>query len=439
MWLRVLRCSLCLCLSVSVAAQAQSPLLADEKLSPVLPAILLGKPEAARIWVSLDGSVIYLVGAIELGTFNKFMEVVRANPKARTVFLASPGGVVVDGYLISNAVRARRFDTWVEWFCASACTLIFAAGQQRILGKDAKLGFHQTYSEEPETGVAVGTDYRNDDKLAAAIGSGDRFDPILHGDDKTVRALRRANVSEAFIGKVLRTPPESLWFPDIEELLREGMATHRVEDRSRLQLPQPKIARAQLDIELTGRPFWRALEAHAPDLFVTAAQSIFREVNSGMHRAGSESTAKAPIISALDGRIVNASDAVVSRFIAAYARQAIAQRRLGYPACQIPPLSPGLKDPDLGSREAEFELAYIALLEDTEFVAAMSIVEAENYLLKHTKRLRKTSVDFSESGTGPALHCRTNFRVDEALSLLEPKYGIPLVRAMLVTKKGYFR
>lgn len=396
------------------------------------PPEVMAKLEPAQIWASGDGSTIYLVGAIMPGTFTDFIKVARANPKARTLFLASVGGTVVDGYLISDAVRSRRLDTWVEWFCASSCTLIYASGQQRILGKEARLGFHQTFVENAETGQTVGTDYRKDDDLSAAISSGDRFDPHQHGDDKTVRALRRANVSDAFIGRVLRTPPQELWFPDLAELQREGMVTRVIGEPGRLPLPKPKIDRTELEAQITSTPFWQALRAHEPVLFAAALGAIFRETNSGVARTVSERGAKLPMFAVLDRRVVSASDAVVSRFIATNARQAAAQRRREYPACQAVPT--GLDDGEAERRYAELEAAYIGLLEDGGLAPVLSPGEADKFIRKNQKRLFGTGIDFSETGSGKAFDCRMGYRMDEALDRLEPKYRIPLFRAWLAAK-----
>lgn len=386
----------------------------------------------AQVWASLDGTVIHLVGPLGPGSFGKFMEVARRSPKARTVYLASPGGIVIEGYLISNALRVRKYDTWVEMLCASACTQIFAAGNQRLLGNDARLGFHQSFAEDAESGKLIGSDYARDEDLAAAISTGDRFDPLRGGDDKVVRSLRRAGVSENFIGKVLRTPPGQFWYPDRAELLSEGMVTRFVGPEAGLTVPPGTKTREELDAELSAYPFWRILRVREPALFETALHNIWRETNSGLKRSDSEDGAKSVIFQALSKQAASAPDAILDRLVIAYADQARDQRQAGYPMCTDQLLPRGsLIESSSRFRAGMFEASFTAFLESTERVPPIPFEQARKTLRKNWHRLVAANIEFGEPTADKVEECKIGFRFDERFQDVDPRYRPQLFRAWL--------
>ena len=65
--------------------------------------------------------------------------------------------------------------------------MVFLAGKDRLLGPDARLGFHQAHA--PGVPPAY-------------------FDALLR------ETYQKAGVPDGFIDHVLRTPPQSIWFPD---------------------------------------------------------------------------------------------------------------------------------------------------------------------------------------------------------------------------------
>lgn len=96
---------------------------------------------------------IYAEGVIALDTPEKFMAfVTRAKadksnylPKYPTVILISPGGSVLGGVRLGEAIRSHNFDTYAPYdgFCASACSLAFLGGVGRALDPESKFGIHQ--------------------------------------------------------------------------------------------------------------------------------------------------------------------------------------------------------------------------------------------------------------------------------------------------------
>jgi Fe-Mn family superoxide dismutase len=98
-------------------------------------------PAAASPALALDisarGADIFLNGPINLGDHAKFERFMMENhgQSFRTVHLNSPGGWSSDMREIARDIRKARLNTAVDGsraICASACTVLFAAGVQRF-------------------------------------------------------------------------------------------------------------------------------------------------------------------------------------------------------------------------------------------------------------------------------------------------------------------
>jgi hypothetical protein len=98
---------------------------------------------------SPDGScVVALQGPITRDTAPSFAEVIKqssalgcANP---WLLLESPGGLLFDGLDLGRQVRSAGFRTITRYSCASACSMIFLGGTERVLvGSRARIGLHQ--------------------------------------------------------------------------------------------------------------------------------------------------------------------------------------------------------------------------------------------------------------------------------------------------------
>jgi hypothetical protein len=60
------------------------------------------------------------------------------------LLLESNGGLLFDGLQLGREVRLRGFRTITRYDCASACSMIFLGGTERVLaGSRARIGFHQ--------------------------------------------------------------------------------------------------------------------------------------------------------------------------------------------------------------------------------------------------------------------------------------------------------
>jgi hypothetical protein len=155
------------------------------------------------ITTSDSGHEIRVTGEIRPGLSDALTEILEATPGVERLQLESPGGSVREGLALANLVEKYSLDTAVKTYCASACTMIFVAGRERILSADAELGFHRCRSLL-------------------------WFDAFLYDDQhnaELVEYFRSKRVSKAFADKVISVPSDDVWYPSLDQLLAAGVVT----------------------------------------------------------------------------------------------------------------------------------------------------------------------------------------------------------------------
>jgi hypothetical protein len=90
-------------------------------------------------------AVITIKGRITAGE-NYYFDTLAAGIDKAVVMLESPGGDMLAATRIGQSIRAKGFGTAVadRGLCASACAMIWLAGTARLLGRDARVGFHSS-------------------------------------------------------------------------------------------------------------------------------------------------------------------------------------------------------------------------------------------------------------------------------------------------------
>ena len=152
-----------------------------------------------------DGSALRLrlAGGVGLGSTRALRRMLAEHPGATEIELASPGGLAVEGFGMADALRRSSIaTTQVRTLCASACTLLFVEGRERLVAQGAVLGFHRSYS------------------LLGDYGSG--WGPL---EERMAQRLRRRGVAETFIQKAFSTPGWELYAPGLDVLVPAGVAT----------------------------------------------------------------------------------------------------------------------------------------------------------------------------------------------------------------------
>ncbi len=89
------------------------------------------------------GPGILMTGVIDPGDEIRF-HAIAATLQSAIVVTTGPGGRVAPALAIGNEIRARGWATLVPagMSCASACSFIWLAGDRRMLGDQAQIGFH---------------------------------------------------------------------------------------------------------------------------------------------------------------------------------------------------------------------------------------------------------------------------------------------------------
>ncbi|MGO4831328.1 hypothetical protein AB4144_03385, partial [Rhizobiaceae sp. 2RAB30] len=99
---------------------------------------------AYSLRVAPDGTEVEITGGIKYGLAREFHDVLKASPGIRVVHLQSPGGRFREAERLARLIRENGLVTSVSSYCQSACTIVFAAGRERLITDWAELGFHIT-------------------------------------------------------------------------------------------------------------------------------------------------------------------------------------------------------------------------------------------------------------------------------------------------------
>lgn len=160
------------------------------------PAILALGPAPAEI--RLDG-------AITEGTARRLRRMLRANPEVKLVSLTSEGGLVDEAEQIGDIVAAHGLSTYIPDYCASACTLVFVRGQERLIATGGRIGFHAPW-------------------VADASGR-----EVQVGSEEETQSYLSAGVAPDFTAEAMKVPSSDIWFPDPPRLLSARVATSVVD------------------------------------------------------------------------------------------------------------------------------------------------------------------------------------------------------------------
>ncbi|MBK6998617.1 MAG: hypothetical protein IPH35_01100 [Rhodoferax sp.] len=151
---------------------------------------------------------IIVRGDLGFGTYKKLEHALQMKPKLPLVQIESPGGYVVEGLAMAKLIEQNGLDTVSFERCASACTFLLAAGQERYLGAGVTVGFHRSWS------------------YASGFGKG--WSSV---DYQIANYYRSRNTAEDFVQQALDTPGNRLWVPTHDAMFTAGYATKRWEDR----------------------------------------------------------------------------------------------------------------------------------------------------------------------------------------------------------------
>ncbi|MDG1130847.1 MAG: hypothetical protein P8N68_17270 [Paracoccaceae bacterium] len=155
------------------------------------------------------------------------------NPSVNTVVLSGPGGEGRAGFLLAEKIMNMNLNTVAREKCASACAIVFLAGNTRILGKDAKLGWHRpsVYIEDEKKYFEAMKDkkgWQNEFDYVPFV-----YDVSYRDALETIGFMISRGVDIQFILRSQSEAPTDLWIPTRQELFKANVITS-IEDA---QLP----------------------------------------------------------------------------------------------------------------------------------------------------------------------------------------------------------
>ncbi len=148
------------------------------------------------------GNAALLEGAIDFDTYEAMKATLASGTPTAVLILNSDGGHVAAARGIARLVREAGLDTHVTDTCASACTLVLAAGHLRTKTPQARIGFH---------GYRLNSNVVTVD--ASEEATRDRAD------------LEARGIDAEFLIKAYQTPHDDMWFPTTSQLRDAGVLT----------------------------------------------------------------------------------------------------------------------------------------------------------------------------------------------------------------------
>lgn len=158
--------------------------------------------ERYSLTVSQNGQALVFTGEVTFGLTKAIRAQLQRNPRVTQLQLTSPGGHIYEARGVAKLIQAQGLATYASGLCASACTLIFAAGERRQLGPEGQLGFHgytlEIFGGLPQ--IDLMAEQQKDRKFLISQG--------IHAD---------------FTDKIYATAPTDLWRPSPDQLRAAGV------------------------------------------------------------------------------------------------------------------------------------------------------------------------------------------------------------------------
>jgi len=292
-----------------------------------------------QLEIRADGRSILLSGGINDGSAEQLDRALEAAPDITTVVLSSGGGWVREGKLLAEVIRRHRLNTYVEGYCASACTIAFLAGKERAADPGARIGFHASRS----------------------IGSGEQPTASVEFDELR-RIYRDAGLPASFVREAIDTPNKTMWHPSHEVLLSAGVLTRKSMGGETAKLSTAVRSRAMLVAEFTKIPLFALLEARAPKDFDGIMDAAWGKMQQGATDAEVITAGRAQLAAALPRFLPLARDETLVAYQTLMQEQLEALRERDVSACVEMAFPSGRAMNVIGNLPAELTQREMALL-----------------------------------------------------------------------------
>ena len=150
----------------------------------------------------VENGVAIFAGLIDFGAFNALENTLKRHPDLHSIRLTSDGGRIAAARGMARLISEANLSTQGIATCASACTLVFMAGDTRSLAPDARLGFHGY--ELVSNVITLNTEEEQ---------------------ERDKETFRNRGVSDDFLEKAFAIPHSEMWFPSHQILRAAGVLT----------------------------------------------------------------------------------------------------------------------------------------------------------------------------------------------------------------------
>ena len=166
---------------------------------------------------------LFYTGDILITTYDKINSILKKNKNIEILVIDSFGGDMGTAEDIADLIIDYNLDTRVKSYCYSACTIIFLGGENRMLDRGGKIGFHQTYylKEDLENWYNnIKDEYENIYAFIAWFHEDTQKDIF----DNMQFFLERG-VNPYFAIKSMQASSDSMWYPRRKEMLDANFIT----------------------------------------------------------------------------------------------------------------------------------------------------------------------------------------------------------------------
>lgn len=156
-----------------------------------------------------DATELDLTGFFAFGLGNDVARILEEHPTIRMIRLESQGGRISEARKVRQLIDSRQMTTYTSERCYSACMLPYVAGRERLITKEASLGFHQYSYDYPGM---KGYDFKPE------------YDSRLEYEKDKQDWLSRG-FSRDFVERAFSTPNSEMWEPTHRELFDARIVT----------------------------------------------------------------------------------------------------------------------------------------------------------------------------------------------------------------------
>ncbi|MCE4557903.1 hypothetical protein [Pelomonas cellulosilytica] len=247
----------------------------------------------ATLSVSADGRSLRLDGTIGMGDARRLRDLLdsEAARGIKRVELVSPGGRLHEAELMAEALKPRGHTVRAVGTCASACTVVFLAGQPRQLTPGAQLGFHR---------ASTGT-----------------YNPVFEelANQQLAATYRHLGLPQPLIDRTLRTPSQSIWFAPREDLIAHSLIAPLPQTLAVALPTGPKAGVADFDDALRIHPVWDALEKHTEGTIAAVAKRMSEARAAGADDEDVQAAAWGPLARQMPGLIADGDAAARRHYV----------------------------------------------------------------------------------------------------------------------------